>query len=121
MNSDNVTAILKFDDGSVGNLVYSASGDRGLSREVVELFFDGKALITTDFRTTEVFAGGRRKRFRTGGQDMGYKAQMEALFRVSPEDLPVPESLFASMSACFAIETAIGTGTTQEVPSVLSD
>ena len=53
VNNDNIVALLKFADGSVGSLTYSASGDKGYSREAIEIFFDRKTIRSQDFRKSE--------------------------------------------------------------------
>lgn len=49
--TDNFSVQLSFDDGSVCSLLYTAVGHAGLSKERMELFFDGKAIVMDDYRT----------------------------------------------------------------------
>ena len=53
VNNDNVVISLKFRDGSVGNLAYSASGAKAYSRERLEVFCEGQTLVLEDFRESE--------------------------------------------------------------------
>ena len=80
LNSDNTAVTLKFTDGSIANLTYTASGDRGFSRERLEIFFDGNTIHIQDFKTTEIFFSGKKKNFRTYGQQMGYKEELQNFF-----------------------------------------
>src|SRR4030042_3549772 len=48
LNSDNAVIALKFNDGSVGNIIYSASGDKAYSREQIEIFSEGRTVVIKD-------------------------------------------------------------------------
>ncbi len=51
LRSDNFVATLRYEDGSLANLFYTASGPKtGLSKEVMEVFCDGKAYRLEDFK-----------------------------------------------------------------------
>lgn len=52
LKSDNFIATLGYEDGSVGNLVYTALGPKeGLPKERIEIFCDGDAYIVDDFKS----------------------------------------------------------------------
>lgn len=49
--NDNFCATISYEDGSVGNLVYTALGPKqGLPKERVEVFCDGEAYIVDDYK-----------------------------------------------------------------------
>lgn len=51
LRNDNFTAALRYEDGSVGNLVYAALGPKtGLPKERIEVFCDGEAYIVDDYK-----------------------------------------------------------------------
>ncbi len=77
INSDNINVSIKFKDGSVGNVFYSASGDKAFSRERMEIFFEGKTVILNDYRLVEFYFNGKKKVFKTMNQDMGYKDELK--------------------------------------------
>ena len=113
LNSDNVTITLKFGDGSVGSIVYSASGDRSSSRERVEIFCEGKSLVLEDFRRNIRHVQGKKKTTKTSGQQMGYREELQNFLeasagKVQPQ-LTVGEC-FTSTTATFAINQALETG-----------
>ena len=58
MSNDNIIVTIKFNCGSIATLTYTASGNRALPRESVELFCEGKAIynIPSDKRIM-LFAG----------------------------------------------------------------
>ena len=52
LRTDNFCAMLSYEDGSVGNLVYTALGPKqGLPKERIEVFCDGEAYIVDDFKS----------------------------------------------------------------------
>lgn len=77
VNNDNVAITLRFEDGSLGNILYSASGDRSFSRERIEIFCETGTVVSVDFRETAFHYGGRKKKFKTSGQSMGYKEELQ--------------------------------------------
>lgn len=76
VNDDNVAILIKFKDGSVGNIFYSASGDKAFSRERVEVYSEGKTLIIEDFKNSLFWLTGRTKRFKTLNQEIGYREEL---------------------------------------------
>jgi predicted dehydrogenase len=76
VNDDNVSIIIKFKDGSVGNIFYSASGDKAFSRERVEIYCEGKTFVIEDFKNSYYWLGGRTKKFKTLNQEIGYKEEI---------------------------------------------
>ena len=112
VNDDNVVIALKFADGSVGNLTYSAAGDKGYSREALEIFFDGKTIVSRDFRVSELHGTGKSVAFKTRGQEMGYVEELKHFTNcvAGKETLLVsPEEMFATMETIFAIERSLAT------------
>ena len=110
LNSDNLAITFKFTDGSVGNIVYSASGDRAYSRENVEIFFDGKTINIDDFRYSRYYLGGKTKTFKTSGQQMGYKQELNHFFDVACGKIqPVlcDRDIFLSTLAVFKINESL--------------
>lgn len=47
--TDNFSAQVSFEDGSVCSLLYTSVGHKKLSKERMELFFDGKAIVMDDY------------------------------------------------------------------------
>ncbi|MCX8084998.1 MAG: bi-domain-containing oxidoreductase [Calditerrivibrio sp.] len=110
INDDNVTIVIKFSDGSVGNIFYSASGDKAFSRERVEIYSEGKTIVVQDFKETQVWLGGKTKRFKTMNQEMGYKEELYHFFKViTGKENPAMsfEEIFYSTLAVFKIRDAL--------------
>ena len=112
VNNDNIVIAMKFADGSVGNLTYSASGDKAYSREALEIFFEGKTIVSQDFRVSELHESGKTVVFKTRGQEMGYTEELKHfIYCVAGKEtlLVSPEEMFATMETIFAIERSLAT------------
>jgi predicted dehydrogenase len=79
-SGDDVILTLRFEDGSIGSIVYASGGDRGLPKEYLEVLGDGRAAVLDDFRVLRLHAGGSTRRM--GGalarQDKGHAAELSA-------------------------------------------
>ena len=110
LNSDNLTIALKFADGSIGNLIYSASGDKAFSREHIEIFWEGRTIVINDFKETVFHFSGKKKKFKTSNQEIGYKEELQHFFGViigkSPLEL-TPEEIFYSTATVFKINNSL--------------
>lgn len=112
VNNDNIAISFKLSDGSVGTLIYSASGDKAFSREALEIFFDGKTITSKDFRLSEFHHNGKTDTFKTRNQEMGYLEELKHFTDcVSGKDTVAvpPTEMFATMAVIFAIERALAT------------
>jgi len=49
-SSDNFSAHIRFSDGSLCSLIYTAFGNAGLDKERMEVFFDGKSIVMDDYK-----------------------------------------------------------------------
>ncbi|MBV9169645.1 MAG: bi-domain-containing oxidoreductase [Chloroflexi bacterium] len=91
---DSVMLSLRFEDGSLGSIMYASGGDRSMPKERLEVLGDGRSAVLDDFRTVQLHAHGRTQRI--GGalatQDKGHAAELRAFFdairngRASPVD-----------------------------------
>jgi predicted dehydrogenase len=113
VNSDNLSIIISFKDGSIGNIFYTASGDKAFSRERVEIYCEGKTIIINDYRETTMFFNGKRKNFKTFNQDLGYKKELEHFINVI-KGVTVPlityKEIYYSTLSIFKIEESIDKG-----------
>ena len=110
LNSDNLAITLKFEDGSVGNILYSASGDRAYSREQIEIFCEGSVIVSTDYRETNFITNGVKKRYKTFKQEIGYKEEMQHFYDVITEKSKpgiTPQEIFLSTLTVFKINESL--------------
>lgn len=73
--SDAIAATLRLENGTVASLTYAGGGDGRLPKERIEAFGGGLAAVLDDFRSLELYRGGRRKQVQ-GAQDKGHRAQL---------------------------------------------
>ena len=112
INNDNIAVSFKLSDGSVGTLIYSASGDKAYSREALEIFFDGKTITSKDFKVSELHHKGKTDTFKTRGQEMGYTEELkhfvDSVAGIIQPEVSVTE-MFETMKVIFAVERALAT------------
>jgi len=92
---DNFAATIGFEDGSVGNLVYTALGPKaGLAKERVEVFCDGEALVVDDYLRLTRSSDGKVL-WEGETQDKGHFEELsrfgDAIARGGPPPIPWEE------------------------------
>lgn len=111
--SDQALISLVFADGSIGTVVYSASGDTALTKERIEVFGDGRSLVTDDFTVTHGYAGGKRSTLSSGKRDKGFDRGLarfvDAVSREGPPPIPFAE-IAAVTRACVSAAESVRTG-----------
>ncbi|MBN1183332.1 MAG: bi-domain-containing oxidoreductase [Bacteroidales bacterium] len=115
-NDDNLSIVVKFADGSVGNLVYTANGDKALPKERFEIFGGNAVFIIDDFRQGILFHDNKDKIFKTSGK--GHKQEIEAFFHglSTGSGSPIPfRSICLTTLVTFKIVESLATGQPQEV------
>ncbi len=118
VNNDNFGALLRFTDGSIANLIYTAQGPRSVSRELIEIYSQGRTIVSTDFRSTELYTSSGRKRFATGTQNYGYEeeiSQFVAVIQGRTALEPALSDIVHTMKVAFAIERSLAEG--MQVPT----
>ncbi|MGH7496838.1 MAG: bi-domain-containing oxidoreductase [bacterium] len=105
---------LRMSEGSVGTLVYTSKGDTGLSKEHIEVFSEGKIGVINDFKSIELWSGGRKVKRKWLVQDKGQKNQVEAWIRgLQSGESPMPFHEIANVhQACLAAVRALRQGDT---------
>ncbi len=115
-NDDNLSITLKFEDGSVGNIVYTANGDKGLSKERFEIFGANSVYIIDDFKEAFLYKDNKVKKFKNSGK--GHKEEVEAFFHALSlgKQMPIPfESICLTTLTSFRILDSLATGLSQEI------
>lgn len=57
-NSDSVNISIRYENGSVGNILYLANGDSALPKEYCEVYSHGRTAVMNNFKETVFFAQG---------------------------------------------------------------
>jgi predicted dehydrogenase/threonine dehydrogenase-like Zn-dependent dehydrogenase len=114
---DNLALTMRFANGAVANLIYTAAGDPSFEKERLEAYAGGTVLVLNDFRTLEIVKKGKRRVVGSRlGQDKGHEAIWRAFVRAVLEGGPDPiplEELFATTRAVFAVEQSLRSGQEQ--------
>jgi polar amino acid transport system substrate-binding protein len=109
--SDDIVGTLRFANGAVGALIYSGSGDRRLPKERIEAFGGGVAAVIEDFRSLQLYRGGKRTVFKSR-QDKGHRAGI-ALFLQAVRgnaEAPAVETYLSSTRATLALAESLRIG-----------
>jgi predicted dehydrogenase/threonine dehydrogenase-like Zn-dependent dehydrogenase len=112
-SDDNLQIVAKFFDGSVGTINYVASGNKAVSKEYLEIFGGGMAIVMNDFKTLSIVdEGGRAGHFK-GAQNKGHRQMLEtfANYLLKGEGSPIPfGQIINSTQATFEIIDSLATG-----------
>jgi polar amino acid transport system substrate-binding protein len=114
---DNMAATIRFENGSIGTIVYASNGHRSVAKERLEVFGGGRVAVLDDFRQLVLRgpSGGTTK----SAPDKGHRAEMNALIDATKQGAPSPISfadLVATTRATLAIEESILTGQPIAIP-----
>lgn len=90
-SSDNFVTTIKYSDGSICSLTYTALGSGDVGKEYIEVYCDGKTMIIDDFKELKIY-GARHKGWK-GAQDKGHVSELEELARTIRESGALPISL----------------------------
>jgi len=80
--TDNFTAHIRFTDGSICSLLYTALGSGDLGKERMELFFDGKSIVMDDYTTLCMYGSRKASVFdeTSAWPDKGHEALLTQFF-----------------------------------------
>lgn len=115
-NTDNVAIVIKFKDGSVGNLVYLGNGDKSLAKEHLEIFGGGAVGVIEDFKQGKIYKNGKVQALKIPGK--GHRQEVEAFLDAINlgKEAPISfESIYYTTSCTFRILDSIATGFPQNI------
>lgn len=104
IDADSVFITLRFSDGSNGTVAYLSEGDKGLAKERVEIFGNGKVVVLDDFRRATLYKDGREEQVTLKAQDKGQQALVRLVCASVLEGGPAPiglQELAATSRATF--------------------
>jgi predicted dehydrogenase/threonine dehydrogenase-like Zn-dependent dehydrogenase len=113
---DNIAIVIKFKNGSIGNLTYVANGDKSLPKELIEIFGAGKAAVINDFQNGTLFSGNKSKALKSSGK--GHQQEVEAFLNALKDgkDSPIDfRSICLTTLTTFRIIDSLRTGLPQEI------
>ncbi|MCG8992289.1 bi-domain-containing oxidoreductase [Laribacter hongkongensis] len=100
MRNDNFVATLKYADGSICTLTYTALGDKSYPKERMEVFADGKVLTMDDYKSVTVH-GGKHKGWSSAVMQKGQLEELEALSATLLKGSAWPISLEEQLRASY--------------------
>lgn len=116
VNDDNVIIVIQFSDGSVGNLIYVANGDKSLPKEQIEIFCGGMAGVINDFRVGFIHYKNSIKKIKFDGK--GHKEEVEifinSIARTQGDPISM-KSILLTTQTTFKIIDSIRTGLPQTI------
>lgn len=96
--NDNFVATIKYKDGSICTLTYTALGSKEYLKEEMELYVDGKILKMAGYKRLEVF-GARLTGMRSKKAQKGHVEELKAFYKAikeGKEAIPLWQQLQAS-------------------------
>jgi predicted dehydrogenase/threonine dehydrogenase-like Zn-dependent dehydrogenase len=109
-NTDNATILLKYKNGSTGVINYFANGNKGYSKERIEVYSQGKTMVIDNFRKSKYYglkSSGISGLFK--GQDKGHHEQfrlfLERLKNGGEAIIPFEEIINTSRASICAVES----------------
>ena len=115
-NDDNIAITVKFSDGSVGNLVYTANGDKALPKERFEIFGGNAVMIIDDFKQGILYRDNQKSVIKNSGK--GHKEEIEAFMKAISAGGTMPNSfrsICLTTLTTFKICESLTTGLPQEI------
>jgi predicted dehydrogenase/threonine dehydrogenase-like Zn-dependent dehydrogenase len=115
-SDDNIAIVIKFNDGSLGNITYLANGDKSLPKENIEVFGAGKIGVIRDFQNGTIHSENKTKTIKLSGK--GHQDEVFAYLRAIEEGKDAPinfRSICLTTIATFKIMDSLKTGLPQEI------
>jgi predicted dehydrogenase/threonine dehydrogenase-like Zn-dependent dehydrogenase len=108
--NDNFCATIKYNDGSVCNLVYTALGAKSAQKEKMEIYYDSKMISLSDYKELKLY-DLTEKTVKKGPQDKGHLEELrrfgQALLDKSENQVIPIEQLIEAARISFEVERQI--------------
>lgn len=115
-NEHNITASIKFADGSIGNFIYAVVGSEASAGEMVEVFAPGISVLSEDFKRLVVKKqkrDGRSKFFAAKGYQEQLESFVKSLKHGTETEITAIDGARATLGCLLMLESA-RTGEAQE-------
>ncbi len=117
-STDTLSIIVRLSDGSVGNINYFATGDRGFPKERIEVYGGDRTAVLDDFRKLEMWRYGRRNMSKRLIPDKGFDLELSLFIQAIQEggDMPIAwRSAVKTTLATLCVGSALRSGRPEEV------
>ena len=90
--NDNFVASIKYKDGSVCSLIYTALGTPEVSKEQMEIYVDGNVVFLNDYKELKIVGGPKSYELKAKAQNKGHNEELAEFARsIRDEDgFPIP-------------------------------
>jgi predicted dehydrogenase len=78
--TDNFNATIRYGEGSVCTLLYTAQGSKELPKELLEMHVDGRSFVLDDYKSLTGF--GTKAQIRTKTQEKGHREELTAFHKM---------------------------------------
>ncbi len=110
IDNDNISITIKFEDGSLGNILYLANGDTSFSKERIEIFGNNSVAILDDFKKLQLVKDGKTTTKSKFTQDKGFKNELliflDSIKNAKEMPIPFKDSVVATLIT-FMIEESL--------------
>lgn len=114
--NDNISIVLKFSDGSVGNVTYVANGDKSMPKEYIEVYCAGNIGVINDFKSGAFHKAGKVHKLKSTGK--GHKEEVYQFLEniKQGKDSPIDfSSICLTTLTTFKILDSLATGMPQKI------
>jgi len=111
--SETLAITLKYENGSVGSILYYANGSKGLAKEYIEVYGHGVTAVMHDFKKMVVYGRGRPFKKTLWAQDKGQKTEVKAFLDAVRQGgaAPIPiAEIFSATDVTFKVLESLRTG-----------
>ncbi len=107
--NENFSAAVRYSDGSVCTLVYTALGSDEYPKESLEVFVDGKVIVLSDYKRLE-FHGSKDKAITSNLAEKGQFEELQTFAQAIKEGrLPIPlDQIVQASEISFTVEELLG-------------
>lgn len=108
-SKDNFETLIKFQNGSIANLIYTAMGNKDAPKEVMEIYFDGKIILLNDYKEIKGY-GLKINGMKMKGSSKGQKEELIELSKclLGKRNWPISlEEQIQAMLIAFEVEEQI--------------
>jgi predicted dehydrogenase/threonine dehydrogenase-like Zn-dependent dehydrogenase len=110
VTTDNLTAVLRFQDGSVASITYLSVGGSTLPKEFIEVHGGSRSIVIDDFKSLTLHGGDAKPKESSAPQNKG-QAQMVAAFETAvstgTETVPFDELVRSSAATILVTESLL--------------
>jgi len=120
---DVLTIALSYENGSIGSISYIANGGKGLPKEYVEVHTNGISGVLNDFKSVQIYTGGKKRVKKLASQNKGQQREIEQFVRAikNNEKSIIPYThIYSTSIVTFKIIESLRTGESVSLEAIAS-